>query len=289
MELKEMRSLSVKLQKDLEAEGIFTEINEVEKPNGERKVGLTVKTGANISPCIYINDIVEEDYEDLLSEVKRRIRLGNKQTPTVDPDYLEGIISYWDKAKNLVTAQVLSTSLNQEYLANKVSIQRGDLSIIFRLSLGSDTFGNNSSIIITKQIAKGYGVEPKEILDAALSNMEQEADLMPINDMLKQMGCPFPLGESLPLYVLSTKNRIHGAALIFSSNIQEEILEKFGSCMVLPASIHEVLLVPENEVNEEAEFFAKMIQSVNEEEVKPEEVLSDHPYFLREVGKLEAA
>ncbi len=288
MELKEMKSLSVRLQKDLGAEGIFTEIYEVEKLNGERKVGLTVKTDTNISPNIYINDIVEKDYEDLLFEVKRRIRLGNEQTSTFDPDYLEEILSCWDKAKDLVTAQALSTSLNKEYLANKVSIQRGDLSMIFRISLGSDTCGN-SSIVITERIAKSYGVEPEEILDAALSNMEQEADLMSMNDMLKQMGCPIPLRESLPLYVLSTKNRIHGAALIFSPNIQEEILKEFGNCVVLPSSIHEVLLIPEKEINEEVEFFAKMIQSVNDEEVEPEEVLSDHPYFLREVGKLEVA
>jgi hypothetical protein len=49
---------------------------------------------------------------------------------------------------------------------------------------------------------------------------------------------------------------------------------------VLPSSIHEVIVVPESK-GLDAEEMCKMVKEINETQVAPEEVLSDHAYFYR--------
>lgn len=70
---------------------------------------------------------------------------------------------------------------------------------------------------------------------------------------------------------------VNGAASIVYSNALDDLAKKLNSDLfVLPSSVHEVLAVS-TEVGD-AESFADMVRSVNEEQVAYEEQLSDHVY-----------
>jgi len=85
--------------------------------------------------------------------------------------------------------------------------------------------------------------------------------------------------EGLPMYVLTNTERMFGASgllydrLLFMAG--EELEDDY---YILPSSIHELILVPQKVV-EDPEYFEWMVHEINENELAPEDVLSDHVYF----------
>lgn len=82
------------------------------------------------------------------------------------------------------------------------------------------------------------------------------------------------------LYVSTNSTEAYGAAAIYLNElIRKQAAEKIGGdYYIIPSSIHECLCVSADSMTvEEANA---MIQDVNRNGVAPEEVLSDHCYFV---------
>ena len=84
--------------------------------------------------------------------------------------------------------------------------------------------------------------------------------------------------KEIPMYVLSNRDRVFGAAGI----LYDRILSSAGARLeedfyVLPSSVHEVILVPGHVAGSEKELHA-MVHEVNHTQVEPEEVLSENVY-----------
>lgn len=97
----------------------------------------------------------------------------------------------------------------------------------------------------------------------------------------------FSIMNFMGMKVLTTENMdLYGAWGILNADIQKEILCLYGECIVIPSSIHEVILLPtESESGSlDADSLATEIKEVNEMEVAPEDVLSDHAYLLTTDG-----
>ena len=78
----------------------------------------------------------------------------------------------------------------------------------------------------------------------------------------------------IPLYVLSNQRNLHGAAVILYDGILREFAGNMGSdLIILPSSIHEVLLIPYEEGSDLSEL-KQMVMYVNSTEVSEEEILS---------------
>lgn len=81
------------------------------------------------------------------------------------------------------------------------------------------------------------------------------------------------------MYVVSNKYATNGAAAIFYSDILEEIsAAEQSDVVVIPSSIHEVLVIPYDE-GMDMDVFAQMVQTVNRSELSNEDILSDHVYM----------
>jgi len=81
------------------------------------------------------------------------------------------------------------------------------------------------------------------------------------------------------LYVMSNHRKINGAAVMLYPGLLEQVHQGFsGNFFVIPSSVHEVLLMKETGETEEL-FLNHMVRTVNESQVEPEEVLSDHVYY----------
>ena len=81
------------------------------------------------------------------------------------------------------------------------------------------------------------------------------------------------------MYIVTNVRMVNGA----SSILYEGFLRRFakdhpGNFYIIPSSIHEVVLVPEDMV-EEPDHLASVISQANEAVVQPEEVLSDSLYY----------
>lgn len=90
-------------------------------------------------------------------------------------------------------------------------------------------------------------------------------------------------GYDLPLYCLTNEKKIFGAGTILYPGMKEKIESIIGDFIVIPSSVHEVLVIPECE---DVKGITKIIQEVNRSVVHEEEILADRPYRLISDGVL---
>lgn len=84
------------------------------------------------------------------------------------------------------------------------------------------------------------------------------------------------------MLVLTNKDKVNGAACLLYPHLLEKLAEeRNASFIILPSSIHEVLLLPVRDVLEEGEAaaYTQMVHEVNQTELAEQEILSDHAYF----------
>lgn len=81
-----------------------------------------------------------------------------------------------------------------------------------------------------------------------------------------------------PLYVLSNVEKNYGASMITQPEVLQKLEQLFPEGFyVLPSSVHEVLIVPDNG-EFDPRILGEMVREVNQKEVDRQEVLSDRVY-----------
>jgi hypothetical protein len=92
----------------------------------------------------------------------------------------------------------------------------------------------------------------------------------------------------MPMYILSNQEQMYGAsALLYSKRIKNLADRLQCDLIILPSSVHEFLLLPDDGENEYT-FYRKMVEDVNTTQVEPEEILSYSLYrYLREKEEVE--
>lgn len=120
-----------------------------------------------------------------------------------------------------------------------------------------------------------------EDLKAAIANTEQSAVIGPMFSVLNGGGRSVEEWEpdGSPMTVLTTREQVNGAGVIFCDEVLRKIREKIGNFFVLPSSVHEVLVVPVSEGIDRTEL-EEMVKAVNRDEVAPEDRLSDQVYLF---------
>lgn len=142
------------------------------------------------------------------------------------------------------------------------------------------------TIKITSQILEVWGVSFEEVYHKAYLNLiKEEAIIKSMAETLSELGCNDWLEpENVPMmYILTNTSHIHGATMMLRDTVFKELTEKFESdLVVIPSSIHELLLVPIKNLFIFYQWqFNEMVQMVNREQVDPMEILSDHVYLYR--------
>lgn len=89
--------------------------------------------------------------------------------------------------------------------------------------------------------------------------------------------------ETPKMYVLTNQYKLNGAASMFYPDVLKDFAAEQGTdLIILPSSIHEVILIPMEE-GMKPDDFKHMIREVNSEEVEASEILSDHAYVYRQL------
>ena len=88
------------------------------------------------------------------------------------------------------------------------------------------------------------------------------------------------------MYVATVSDKIHGAGVIAYENFMDQAAERVGgSFFVLPSSLHEVLLVPDNGMMNLQEL-ESMVREVNATQVAPQDKLTDNVYHYDAAEKV---
>lgn len=202
-------------------------------------------------------------------------------------DLITNITDY-GSVKDFILMKVLNEDRNQEYLRDVVSVSMGlGICVCFYLEVNMQV-NYAGSLAIRKHMLDIWGVTPEELYAQAQENVkrllphrfEDFADVK--QRFMKKLRTLAALdGMVLPrnqMYLLTNETSLNGAAAMFYTGLLHELAEEVGTehFIILPSSLHEVILLPLNPAEENTEFFRDMVIEVNATHVAPSEYLSDN-------------
>lgn len=267
-------------------------LQDVTKNNDQQLTGIMIKTeGSNIAPNIYLEGYYEQyqdgkDFEDIVRDIAD-VRVRHE----LNQDFDVSKITDFDQVKDHIICKLVNAEMNAEYLADKPHTQVEDLAVMYAIDLGGGE-GGKMTAPITNALMEQYGVTTQELHEIALHNLsESQIEFKTMRDVLIDMMFPDGISENDPrafmvppeeenpsMYVLSNAERLNGAVALLDAKTMEDISEKLGGdFIVLPSSIHEVIILPKREDMDEQTLRA-MVVDVNEGQVAPEERLSNNIY-----------
>ena len=210
--------------------------------NGIEKFGVIVGEGL-VRPVIYPN------LDLTIDECVKEIIDIYEHTPKMDDEIRK--TTSWEYAKDN-----LQLCLQKKSRENILKRNYLDMEMYVKVKI-SENMGYKIKPNMFKE------VNEDEIFKKALSNAKENIVIKDIYNML----------------VITNKSGMNGAIGICDIESLINISKKYNSNLViLPSSIHECIIHVDNEPD--MEMYSNMVREVNETQVAPEEVLSNHAYFF---------
>lgn len=262
------------------AEDELVERQEMLKNNGVVAIGLTVrKKDSQVAPIIYLEEFYEKHLlgvpVEMLSEFL--VRKSREIPPAPNCHYEE--ITDFSKIKNQVVYKLVNAEKNKKLLEKVPNLPILDFAIIFywMVPAGDDEYG---SVLIRNSHMNLWKIPISLLYQCAKQNTPRllPCAFAPLSDFVKEFSGE--LWEESPLYILSNKMGLNGAASLLYPGMPGKIYEKLKrNYYLLPSSIHEFLVVPDCEMVE-PENLRSIVQEVNATQLRTEELLSDNIYYF---------
>lgn len=278
-------------------DAVTISLQEITKNNDTHLSGITItEQGFNISPTIYLNSYykqylagksLEDIYSDILSVYQE-----NKPTKNIDVSFFTN----YEEVKEKIIFKLINYQKNRELLEAIPHYRYLDLAIVF-CCLVEATEQGTATILIHNHHLNYWSITKDELYALAQENTPRllPSDVRSMTSVIKELFCqidaPFPdelsFSAQYPMYVLSNSHKLHGATCILYENLLSEFANKLQvDFYILPSSIHEVLIVPDDGQTSIAEL-SDMVKDVNSTQLSADEILSDHVYyFSRKESKL---
>lgn len=235
--------------------------------------GISItKKHCNVSPRLYLGDSYEAyiagnlDINKYVSDLIKQLPEMFDKPPVTE--ICNNIFDYnWVKERLCIALS--SAKKNWRLLGEIPHTIVEDLMLTVHVFLGFDEGVERTArnIMVRNEMLDKWGIDKKTLFEDA---MKSSPTVNPINT--------FSLFG--PMICVTCRNVLVGSAAgIFYPGVFEQIAEKMnGSYYILPSSVFEVIVVPDDE-NFDPETLSAMVVEVNKEEVKDSEVLSDHAYY----------
>lgn len=194
----------------------------------------------------------------------------------------------FETVKRNLAFRLIGQEKNRELLRNIPHVDFLDLAMIFEVYLGLD--GKNAySMVITNEDMNVWNMDAEELYRTAKANapIVKPASLRGLKEAL---GVRHAEGEREIFYVLTNETTVYGAAaMLYEGELRKASDQMGGDLVILPSSIHEVLLAPWVSKTD-SRAMKEIVRRVNETEVPDEEQLSDHVYwYIRSENRVEIA
>lgn len=288
----EFKSVLSGMIKEKFGDEINIEIHNVIKNNSLELEGMVLSGNKKeVSPNFYLQEYYKEYLQGTGIEDIAGL-MYNKYTELKNMDYGSFDLDI-ENCEDKIVCRLVSFGKNSRLLEEIPYIPFLDLAIIF-YCLVIENGDGIGSIRITNSIMDDWGMTTKMLYKTAIRNTEKifPKVFCPLKIMLKSMlenGGTVITGmkdtvnkcilqeEDAP-FILTNERGINGAAVILYPGCLKEIGEIMGMDLyVLPSSIHELLVIPDDGQVYTHEL-KNMIHEVNESCVVAEEVLSDQLY-----------
>lgn len=278
-------------------EDVKVSINQVNKLNESYEAITVTPEEGNIGVNISLDkfyDAIENGtpYEDVLDKAVETVERGLNNTPQIDV----AALTDYSQMKEKLVMEVVSTESNKDMLENVPHKDMEDMSVVYRFVLDSNDEGR-ATVLVTNQILDSMGVTPEQLHDDAMENAPKikPAEIKGMSEvMAEMMGIEqaemFGMGPVAPedekMFVASVPDKIHGAGVLAYQDFMDQAAERVGGDFyILPSSLHEVLLVPDNGQMQLSDLEA-MVKEVNATQVDPVDKLTDSVYHYDSKEKI---
>lgn len=278
--------------------GFEVSLKDIIKNNDTMLKGLIImEQGTNMHPTVYMEYFYEqykagrtlEEIEDNVLQIYQENRREEKFDIT--------FFTKWNVMKERVIYKLVNFDRNRELLKEVPHRKMLDLAVVYEYFLDTDD-NRSASILIRNDHMEAWGVTSDELYAVALKNTPELMGyrLCSIEEIVREIygirvdslpDSGKPEKNTMPMYVLTNEHKFHGAGCILYGNLLKKIADKWGcDICIIPSSIHETILIPMSAVGN-CEVTSQMVREVNQTQVSPEEILSDHVYqFNRETGEI---
>lgn len=313
-----------KMVKDYLGGDTRVETKSVLKNNGIKMTGIVILEGKqNCVPNIYLNGYFEQYKRGrCLYDIVCEIANYYKEHKIEQQVNIAGFSQY-EKIKDSICFRLINYEKNEELLKQIPYIPYLDLAIVFYCVIQNECIGDGN-ILIRNEHLKKWNVDEKSVQAQAFYNSERlfKGTIRPMEDVIcelmrkkmiceiekcieEQMDAHVSITEEMvnpilkemmytvyseakgpKMYVVSNESKNFGAAaILYDSFLKDFANQTKSDYYILPSSIHEVILVPvQNEENEVVRL-QHMVYEVNHSELDSEEILSDSIYlFKRSAG-----
>lgn len=277
-------------------------VKDVVKNNGVKLKGLIIQAPhQNICPTIYLeyfyqmyceNQADDDSLKDIeLAIFRTYLRDGNNKKIEMSW-FME-----WSKVKERICCKLINYESNRELLKQLPHIQVLDLAVVFYYSFQDSILGDGTIQIYNNHLEM-WGITRKELLEVAKKNTQKlfpcviDSMIQVVKEMMRAEGLPYDAEDfsatESPMYVVSNKQKEYGAINLFNVEFLRDFANTKNKCnfWILPSSLHEVLLVPDDGNVGVAELL-NMVTEVNSTQVMPEEVLANSIYkFVYATGEI---
>lgn len=233
---------------------------------------------------------------------------GLRETNDVEKDISITDMFDFEQVKDSIVFRVVGAEKNQSRIQNMPHCIEHDMALIYQIMMQKTEYGM-ASIQITNDLMGTLGVDETTLHEVAMKNTPREFPMtfQSMNEVIKEIMRKDFMGINLDelsdedgmksflealfeegmadmeqdapqMYVLTNESKLNGAAVLFYPEVQEKIAEQLGGdYFVLPSSVHEVLIVPDQGILEYQEL-KDMVNDVNNAQVPPDEVLTGEVY-----------
>lgn len=268
-------------------------IEKINKQGGVSYAGLIFKTSASISPVINLDSIIDKVVDDYC-----HFLIDDTETKDVF-----SCLRNYEEAKKHLAIRCCNLPNNISYLEDKpyraIADDIAAYLVIDTQTLIPGVTDGTSSSSVTYQLLKSWGVSFDEVYKVALNNgfkpyigdlLEAQTSffsndfMQPLEgyNLLQHMSLDIP-----PMFCISNQKQVFGASILAYPEALKMLSDFFSmDLMVIPSSVHEILVLPFVEGHTSAKStivdeVSSMIQEVNATSVAEEDILSSTAYLLR--------
>ena len=257
------------------------EISVVKKNNGVSATGLFIReNGQDVSPILYLDDYyIHYQNGELLENVIRNIRADYDKKVQMAAVKIPNLQEF-ENIRGRVIYRLVNYEKNKEILEDCPHIRLYDLAVTFRWVARIDDVGVSTSLITNKQV-KEWGVSVNDLVLAAQQNTPRlfPAKIVDIEEMLAGKMSFILYPSTIPMYILTNEQEVNGASALLYGDVLKDFANKKGTDMyILPSSIHEVILLPSDRINDPTKLLS-IVHDANTTVVSTGDVLSDSVYY----------
>ena len=211
----------------------------------------------------------------------------------------------FNKVKDNVCFRLVNLEANKELLESVPYQRVRNLAKIYYVDIENSEIGTGS-ILIRNEHLEMWGISKRELFKLADKNTEKNyppafANInkfikKAVADMFSELKESGEIPEEFelpdldyireyPMYVVTNNQRYYGASVMVYDGMLETIAEKLNSNVVIfPSSVHEFIFIS-SELVDDYDRLKEIVETINRNEVAPEDYLSDNVYYYDREGK----